>query len=175
MTNFDEGRLLDGSVDTSWLREPLRRERVANGRARLLASRDAKRRPVIPQAGFKERPWPLQCDLPLPTEAEMDAIEWETRHLPREAPPGPLARAWLERVKRWAWDAQLSFQGTTRAVCGSWRDHYEQWEQLLAVLPKKRRERVLAMIKHGVGLPWGQKKPKMIRDPNTGGVPKTST
>lgn len=172
VTNFDTGRLLDGSVDTSWLREPVRKERVANGRARLLVSRDEKRRPVIPQAGFTGRPWPLQCDLPLPTEAEMDAIEWETRHLPREAPPGPLARAWLERVRKWAWDAGLAFQGTTRGVCGSWRDHYEEWEQLLAVLPKKRRERVLAMILKGVGLPWGLEKPSTIRDPNTGGCPR---
>ena len=172
VTNLDEvGRLLDSSLDSSWLREPLREERTKDGRSRLLADKSNKKRPVIPQAGFQDRPWPLVCKLPLPDEAEMDAIELETRRLPREAPPGPLAEAWLRRVQQWVWDLELAFRGTTRQVCGSWRELYLHWEQLLSVLPKRRRERVLRLLKRGVGLPWCKAKPKCIRDPKTGGCP----
>ena len=167
----DVGRVLDGSTDPSWLNKAVREERVANGRMRLLSDKSNKKRPVIPEARFKGRPWPFVCKLPLPSEEEMNLIELETRRLPREAPPGPRARDWLRRVERWVWSLELIFQGTSRKVCGCWRELIDHWEQLLSVLPKKRRERVLQMLRQGLKLPWGQPKPESIRDQKTGGCP----
>lgn len=165
---FDKGALLDASMDDKWFSGDHIKEKKADGRSRLLSARGG---PVIPEARFKGRAWPLKLRLPLPSKDLLDAMEEETRGLPREAPPGPIAAAWLEMVREWIWQLRLHFRGTQRRVCGVWRELYAHWVLLLRVLPKKRRERVLKMIREGVDLPWGEEKPKNLRSPRTGGCP----
>ena len=161
--------LLDASMDKRWLADDLQEERVADGTARLFEKEDV---PKKREASFKSRDCPFKPQLPLPTRDELDEMERETMRLPREAPPGPVASAWLERVKQWVWTLRLFFRGTQRKVCGVWRDLYAHWVQLLKVLPKKRRDRVLKMIREGIDLPWATDMPDNLRDPATGGCPK---
>ena len=111
------------------------------------------------------------CYLPMPLKEELDLIERETRDLDMEGDPGPHAKKWLERVDDWVYHLELWFRGTDPTVAGSWRDKIDEWEKLLRVLPKSRRERVLNMIRHGVGLPWDGPPPDNLRDPRTGGCP----
>ena len=107
----------------------------------------------------------------MPALRELDEIEKETRALGREAEPGPKARAWLDRVDDWVYKLELWFRGTDPKVLGSWRNNLDEWERLLSVLPKSRRDRVLHMIRHGVLLPWDGPPPAHSRDPRTGGCP----
>ena len=92
----------------------------------------------------------------MPLKEELDEIERETRGLSKEAEPGPKAKEWLKKVDDWVYKLELWFRGTDPRVRGSWRNNYEEWEKLLQVLPRKRRERVLAMIREGVRLPWDE-------------------
>lgn len=165
----NKAQVLDASVDDQWFAEDRRKERVLDGRSRLLASDGG---PGIPESKFSGREWPFRLPLPIPDKEELDRMEIETRRLGREAPPGPVASAWLERVKEWVWQLRLHLRGTEQKVCGCWRDMYAHWVQLLKVLPKKRRDRVLKMIREGVDLPWGKEKPESLRCPDSGGCPE---
>lgn len=161
--------LLDGSLNTGWLNKDRIHERVYNGRQRLLAS---KHGPRLPKARFNDQAWPVEWRLPLPSPDEIDLIEVETRALPREGAPGPLASAWLGEVEDWACVLRWLYRGTQRRVQGSWQENADHWRRLLSVLPKQRRERVLQMVLEGVDLPWAKPKPASLRDPVTGGCPR---
>ena len=161
-------KLLDGSVDVSWIRSDKVDERLVDGRSRLLASKK-KKAPVIPQARFRDRPWPLDVRLPLPDVELLDKMEDEVRSLPREGDLGPLCSTWLEdEAEVFAFQMALSARGTRRRVQGLWQEHVSRWEWLLHALSKKRRERVLSMVR-GQSLPWGRQKPMSLRCPRTGG------
>ena len=168
VTNISLGEMMDGSVTSEWFGKDRRELRRADGRSRLLSAEDG---PKLQQAWFSGREWAHGCPLPMPMLEELDEIELETRALDREAEPGPKARAWLERVDDWVYRLELWFRGTNPKVLGSWKNNIEEWERLLRVLPRKRRERVLSMIKNGVRLPWDGPPPKHLRDPRTGGCP----
>ena len=169
----DEGveraKLLDASIDEKWFTESYREEKLRDGRARLISLQGKS---ILPKTSFEGRAWPFRLRLPLPSKELLRVMEQETDQLPREAPPGPIAAAWLERVEVWIWHLRLHFRGTRRRVCGVWRDLYAHWVVLLKALPKKRRERVLKMIREGVDLPWGMEKPASLRHPKTGGCPE---
>ena len=161
--------LLDASVTKEWFSKDAGEKEFAKGARRLLESPGG---PVLPEARFQGRAWPFEVRLPMPSKEVLREMESETDNLPREAPPGPIAAAWLEEVRIWAWKLRLAFRGTERRVRGVWRELYAHWVVLLKALPKKRRERVLKLIREGIGLPWGKEKPKSLRDPHTGGCPQ---
>ena len=165
---LDVGELLDGSLNDSWFAEDRRRERVKDGRSRLLTSKGG---PRLQRAWFSGRPWSHGCWLPMPSPDEIDAIEEETRALLQEGEPGPKAQEWLDRVDDWVYHLELWFRGTSPSVQASWRNNIDEWEKLLRVLPPKRRERVLSLIREGARLPWDSAPPKHLRDPVTGGCP----
>ena len=164
-----EAELLDGSAGVEWLDPAVREERVTNGRARLFS---AEKGPTLPEAKFSGRPWTLKTELPLPSVEELDRMERESRSRRREAPFGPHATKWLEEVRMWVWHLVLYCRGTQRKGGGSRSDHFKHWVEVLCVLPRKQRERVLKMIREGVDLPWGREKPDSLRDPVTGGCPE---
>ena len=164
----DIGELLDGSVSSVWFEKDRRIKRRKQGRSQLLAAEGG---PRLQRAWFSGRPWAHGCWIPMPLLDELDAIERETRDLPMEGDPGPKASAWLERVDDWVFQLELWFRGTSPSVQQSWRNNIDEWEKLLRVLPPKRRNRVLRLIKEGARLPWDGAPPKHLRDKVTGGCP----
>ena len=130
--------LLDCSIGNAWYSVDYVERKLKDGRTRLLVAEGG---PVLPEAKFKGRPWPFKLRLPLPSRELLKAMKIETDNLPREAPPGPIASAWLERVEEWIWNLKLFVRGTRRRVCGVWRELYAHWVQLLKALPKKRAKR----------------------------------
>ena len=162
-------QLLDSSVDETWLSKDRREDRMRSGRERLFRQEGGS---VRPKSRFSGHPWTLDVKLPLPAKEVLDAMESEVRGLLQEAPLGPIAKQWLEKVDVWVWDLVLVCRGTQRKVCGCWEDLIHHWELLLRVLPRKRRRRVLHLIRQGADLPWEKEKPASLRCPRTGGCPQ---
>ena len=86
--SVDIGELLDGSLSDVWFEKDRRMKRRQQGRSHLLAADGG---PKLQRAWFSGRPWAHGCWIPMPLMEELDAIEEETRRLPREGDPGPKA------------------------------------------------------------------------------------
>ena len=160
--------LLDGSVRREWFVRSKRDEREAAGRAGLLSADGG---PRMPESRFSGKPWAFDCWLPLPDVELLDRIEAEVLSRGREGPLGPLTSAYRERVLQWAWLLRLKFRGTSRRVCGSWRQRQIQWRRLLSTLPRRLRQRALGIVANRARLPWNEKPPGPLRCPRTGGCP----
>ena len=112
-------QVLDGSISGDWFAESVREEWLRAGR-----SRDGRTprllQPATPQG------WLHDEQLPLPPLQTVYEIERECRSLP-SGEFGPLGKAWLEEVLRWAQRMKDKYQQGRTRVTGSWRLNLEHW------------------------------------------------
>ena len=91
--------------------------------------------------------------LPVPSDVEIEAIKQETVALHDSDAPGPLARAWLDRLANWHRDLVADI-GRPEQVAGKFFASLPEWRRRLAHLPPARSDRLLRIISGGFVLPF---------------------